>query len=95
VAVRWVNAAGKEQASRQEVRRVQFVPSFAEAALSLQSATIAAEAAEALRESPFSSARARDLRPVLKLAREVNPRLAARPEFRRFVQVLEQAERAR
>jgi hypothetical protein len=95
VEVHWTDALGKAHERRQEVRRVQFVPSFREAPLSLQAAAIAAEAAEVLRQSPFSGARAGDLRQVLRVAAQVNPRLAERAEYRRFVAVLQQAEQAR
>lgn len=95
VELQWNDTDGRRRARHEEVRRVQFVPSLREAALSLQAAAIAAEAAEALRQSPFTLARDRDLRPVLQAAEEVNPRLAERPAFRRFVAVLREAERAR
>jgi hypothetical protein len=94
VAVNWRDAGGETHTARQQVGRRQFVPSFREAALSLQAATIAAEAAEALRGSPFTSARDRDLQPVLAVAAQVNERLAERPAYRRFVDALQQAERA-
>lgn len=96
VTVTWRDPmTGEAHARQQEVRRVQFVPSFREAPLSLQAAAIAAEAAEVLRGSPFASSRSRDLSRVLQQADDVNPRLARRPSFQRFVGVLQQVERAR
>jgi hypothetical protein len=80
---------------RQEIHRSQFKQSWREAALPLQAAVIAAEAAEVLRQSPFAEVRNRDLRDVLAMAEEVNPLLAKRTSFQRFVQVLQQAEAAR
>lgn len=93
VEVSWRDAAsGRRDVRRQEVRRVQFVPSLSEAPLPLQAATIAAEAAEVLRQSPFAG-RSRDLSDVLALAKEVNPRLGERAAFQRYLEVLREAGR--
>ncbi len=93
VEVSWRDAAsGRRDGRQQAVRGVQFVPSLAEAALPLQAATIAAEAAEVLRQSPFAG-RSRDLSDVLTLAEEVNPRLAERAAFQRYLEVLREAGR--
>lgn len=94
VVVNWRDAGGDMQTERQQVGQRQFERSFAASALPLQAAAIAAEAAEVLRESPFTAARNRDLRPVLAVAAQVNERLSQRPAYRRFVAALEQAQRA-
>ena len=95
VHVTWTDTDGKPQSVRQEIHRRQFKPSWREAALSLQAAAIAAEAAEVLRGSPFAETRDRDLRDVLEQAEEVNPLLARRESFQRFVEVLRRAEAVR
>jgi len=93
--VTWVDADGRRRAVRQEIHRRQFKPSWREAALPLQAAAIAAEAAEVLRESPFAASRNRDLRGVLAQADEVNPRLAERESFQRFLRILRETEQVR
>jgi Ca-activated chloride channel family protein len=87
--------SGETQRRQQRVSRLQFATSFAEASLSLQAATVAAETAEVLGQSSFVANKSRGLKDVLLLASEVNPRLAARPSYARFVAFLEQAERIR
>jgi Ca-activated chloride channel family protein len=86
---------GETRRRRQRISRLQFAPSFAEAALPLQAATIAAEAAEVLGDSHFVAVKSRGLKDVVVLAREVNPLLAGRPSFERFVAFVEQAEYVR
>ncbi len=87
---------GEERKLRQPISRQQFATSFAESSLSLQAATIAAETAEALRQSPFSSAaRSRSLREVLDLAAGVSGVLAEQREFREFVATIQRAEAVR
>jgi hypothetical protein len=94
--IEWRDAeTGKTRRGRQRISRLQFAPSLAEAALSLQGATIAAQTAEVLSDSPFVFGRTRGLKDVIALAREVNPRLAGRPSFQRFVAFVEQAEYVR
>jgi hypothetical protein len=96
VQVEWRDPnTGETHRLQQRVSRLQFATSFAEAPLSLQAATVAAEAAEVLRESSFVANKSRGLKDVLLVAEKVNPRLAARPSYARFVAFLEQAERIR
>jgi Ca-activated chloride channel family protein len=87
--------SGEPRKQRQRISLVQFAPSLAEAPLSLQAATIAAETAEVLGQSHFVASPTRGLKDVIAVAREVHPRLAERPSFERFVTFVEQAERAR
>ncbi len=87
--------SGESRKQRQRISLVQFAPSFAEAPLSLQAATVAAETAEVLGQSHFVAYPTRGLKDVVAVAREVHPRLAERPSFERFVTFVEQAERAR
>lgn len=94
VEVQWRTPGGDAQRRRQEVRRVQFVPSFREAPLALQAATIVAEGAEVLRLSPFAEGRDLDLDAVLALAEEVNPRLQQRDAFVQLVELFERAKMA-
>lgn len=77
----------------QPISRGQFAASFDESALSLQAAAIAAETAEVLRQSPWASARSRNLEQVLHIAHAVNPRLAEDDSFQRFVAVVQGAQR--
>jgi Ca-activated chloride channel family protein len=92
----WVDpVTGKTQRRQQRISRLQFAPSLAESALSLQAATVAARTAEVLSDSPFVISKSRGLRDVIALAREVNPRLASRPSFERFVAFVERAEHVR
>jgi hypothetical protein len=74
---------------------LQFAPSLAEAALSLQAATVAAQTAEVLRESVYTPAAQRDLGSVLDVAAEVNPHLAEQPRFRRFLGLVNQLHELR
>jgi Ca-activated chloride channel family protein len=96
--VRWRDpGSGEERTSPpQRISRVQFALSFDQSPLSLQAAAIAAEAAEALRESPFAvGVRSRSLRSVLAQAEHVNPVLARRPAFRSFIELISAAEQTR
>ncbi|HTN77650.1 MAG TPA: YfbK domain-containing protein, partial [Pirellulaceae bacterium] len=94
--VTWLDPASAEpRRSEQRISRLQFAPSFAEAALSLQAAAVAAQAGEVLKQSPFAASRNRDLQAVQELAARVNPRLAARGEFQRYLEVVQKAERVR
>jgi Ca-activated chloride channel family protein len=87
--------SGETKRLRQRVSRLQFAPSWAESPLSLQTAALAAETAEILRESPFTTAKSRSLQAVLEKAWQVNWQLADRPDFQRFVALVEEIERVR
>jgi Ca-activated chloride channel family protein len=92
----WRDArTGEDRQTQQRISRLQFVPTFAEAPLSLQAAILAAETGEILKQSPFAESRNRGLAEVRSLAFKVNPRLANRDGFRQFVSFLEAAERLR
>lgn len=90
---------GKPHLLTSTVRRGQFGSSFAEAPLPLQEAALVAEAAEVLRQSPYSpnswDSPSRGLAWVLQLAGQVDTRLYQRPSFVEFVSLLEQAEKAK
>jgi Ca-activated chloride channel family protein len=86
---------GTQHRQEQAISRLQFVPTFAEAPLSLQAAVIAAETGEILKESPFAESRNRSLADVRSLAFKVNSRLSDRESFRQFVSFLEAYERLR
>ncbi len=88
-------SSGAERTAQQRISRLQFVPTFAEAPLSLQAAAIAAQTGEVLKGSPFAQTRNRSLADVKSLAYRVHPRLADRAGYRRFVAFLEAAERLR
>jgi len=101
VRVQWTEPEkGKtRQAGPQRVSRVQFATAFEGAALSLQAAAVAAEAAEVMKQAFNFRLIAPDrygyepkpsgLEHVLAQARHVAPRLAHQPQFRRFVALLE------
>ncbi len=94
--LKWTHAAtGQSRSLRQRIIRLQFATSFDSAAPSLQAATIAAETAEILRESPFAESRSRDLQPVLDVAERVNSRLAEQHGFRQFMSLVQEAELVR
>jgi len=87
----------------QRISRIQFATSWEGTPLSLQAAALAAEAGEILRQGYGFEVPAvgtyryrpkpRTLQEVLAVADRVSPALAGRPEFRRFLSVLEQAQR--
>jgi hypothetical protein len=101
--LRWRDPASSQtrEVPAQRISRVQFATSFEGSPLPLQAAAIAAETAEILRqgytfEVPSEMAyryrpKPRTLQDVLAMARRVNPDLAARPEFQRYVALVENA----
>ena len=83
--------SGRSNHLRQPISRLQFAGTFAEAALSLQAASIATEVAELLRESPFAERPASSFEKLQRLARQVDRPLRERPEFQRLLQFLDRA----
>jgi hypothetical protein len=83
---------GNTETRRQSVTRLQLAPSFHQSPLSLQMAALAAQTAEILRNSYFSSASANSLEAVEQLAAQLNPRLQERPSFVRLRKLVEQAQ---
>lgn len=81
--------SGRRETVSQPIFATQFSPSFAESPRAVQAASLAAEAAEILRQSPFSTSPRGDLRSVLKRCQFVSSRLADSPAFDRFVIFLE------
>lgn len=85
------------------ISRIQFATSLEGAPICLQAAAVAAETGEILRQSfdfavPSQNVyhyrpKPRSLEQVLSTARQVNPRLAERADFRRFVSLVERAGR--
>jgi hypothetical protein len=104
VHLSWTDpASGRvRKAAPQRISALQFASSFEGCPLSLQSAAIAAEAAEVLRRGYNFSVtppnfyyyrpKPTSLQPVLSVAERVNARLGERCSFQRFVQTLEAAE---
>ncbi len=88
-------STGEIMRVRQRISRLQFAPSWSESPLSLQMAALAAETAEILRQSPFTTAKSRSLQAVLEMADQVNWQLADRPDFQRFLSLVEQLEGVR
>ncbi len=88
-------ASGRMQQQTQDISRLQFATSFAGSPLPLQMATLAAETAEVLRQSPFVGSKTRDLSKVLELSEEVNEGLWERPAFKAWLALVKQAQRAR
>lgn len=100
IRVQWTDpGSGKtSQAGPQRVSRLQFATALQGAALSLQAAAVAAEGAEALKQS-FNfhlvapdryryEPKPRGLDHVLDRAERVSAALAQQPQFRRFVELL-------
>jgi hypothetical protein len=83
-------ATGRTQQRSQQIGRQSFVPTFAEAAPSLQLACIAGETAEVLRDSYFVESN-RSLRWMLENSDLLNPQLQERPEFQRLQDVIRAA----
>ncbi len=90
-----------ENLPERRISRIQFATSIEGAPICLQAAAIAAETGEILRQS-FNFAvpsqntyhyrpKPRNLERVLMTTRHVNPRLAERADFRRFVALVERA----
>jgi hypothetical protein len=96
VEVTW-HEPGTEQVRRttQTIGRLQFVPSWTEAPLSLQLATLAAETAAILRGSSFAPTGPRPLDQVADLADRANPLLQSRESFQELKSLLELARAAR
>jgi Ca-activated chloride channel family protein len=90
-------ATGRPASITRRFRRGQFAGSLVDAPLSIQAATVVAEAAEILRGSPFVGPRPnpRSLAPVLHRARQLDTRVRDEPTFAEFVSLLERAEAAR
>lgn len=85
----WLDpSTGQSRRQVQRVSRLQFSPSLAEAPLSLQAATVAAQTAEVLRHSVFTPAGNRDYGNILNVASEVNSRLTQQASFRRLVNLI-------
>lgn len=85
----WIDPrTGAARRQVQRISRLQFSPSLAEAPLSLQAATVAAQTAEVLRRSVFTPAAQRDFGNILSVANEVNSSLAQEPSFRRLVNLI-------
>jgi len=99
----WVDpTTGQPQQLRQRISRLQFAPTFFEAAPSLQQAAFVAEAAEllrgshdALREINIPAANSRGFAGLLDAARNANPRLLERPDFQHFLRLVQALEKAR
>jgi hypothetical protein len=87
-------AGGQPQVIRQTISRFQFAPSFHESPLSLQLAALAGETAEILRDSYFAPPNSHSLADVVRLARELNPRLQKRESYVRLLELLERAQRS-
>ncbi len=90
-------ATGQPASLTRRFRRGQFARSLLDAPLSIQAATVVAEAAEVLRGSPFVGPRPnpRSLAPVLDRARQVDTRVRDEPTFAEFVGLMERAEAAK
>jgi Ca-activated chloride channel family protein len=89
----WIDPqSGQTRREEQRISRLQFSPSWAEAPLSLQAAAIAAQTAEALRESAHRFAASRDFGNILTAASEVNSYLAEQESFRRLTSLIRQLD---
>jgi len=86
---------GADQQLKQRISRLQFAPSFAESAMSLQAATVAARTAEVLAGSYFAGASSRDLSAVITLAEEVNPRLFEQDSYQQLVEFAKKCQRTK
>jgi len=91
------SSQGRQHRLVRTIRRKQFASSWEKTPIWLQAATVAAEAVEVLRESPFARIppQGPPLASVLELARYVDARLYENPDFAAFVSVLERAEKAK
>jgi len=94
-------AAGEERKRTQRISRLQFAPTFGEAAPSLQAAAIAAEAAELLRGSREALRQANPSLPrpsweaVAAAVEQSNPVLAKWPDFQEMRRLIERAAETR
>jgi Mg-chelatase subunit ChlD len=93
--------SGQAQQLAQPISRLQFAPTWEQAPITLQQAAIAAETAEvlrgsrlALRELGISAGNDRGLAGVQQAAARVHARLGEREDFRRWLQLVEELERA-
>jgi Ca-activated chloride channel homolog len=91
----WRDAADKPQIARQRISRLQFAPTLAESAPSLQQAAIAAEvgqelagARDALRELRLKPANARGLAGIVALSDQLHSEVRHRPEFQRLLELV-------
>jgi hypothetical protein len=90
----WKDAAtGQSRTVSQRITRGSFATSFASAPASLQLATLAAEAAELLRRSPYREPG--NFRPWRELAGEVSGSALESGSHRDLVTLVRQAEKAR
>lgn len=95
----WRDADGQPQRVRQRISRLQFAPTFAESALSLQQAAVAAEIGQSLRgtrdglrEIGQRPAASGSLASVLDLAERVHPQVRSRAEFEELVALVRKWE---
>jgi hypothetical protein len=96
VEVSWRDPVGDvPRHIRQPVGRLQFLTSWRECALPLQTAAVAAEIADVLRSSNVLPANAHVLDQVAVLAADMNPALSNRPEIIRLKQLIWQARTAK
>jgi Ca-activated chloride channel homolog len=93
-------ASGSPHRVLQRISRLQFAPSAAEMAISLQQGALAAETAEvlkgsrdALRELGMIPANRSGLEGVLAAGRTVHPRLAQRVDFQAFLEFVARLEK--
>ena len=96
VEVSWRDPVGDvPRHIRQPIGRLQFLNSWRECALPLQTAALAAETAEVLRSSNVLPTTSHVLDQVAQLAAEMNPALANRPGILRLKQLIEQSRTAK
>ena len=91
----WRDAAtGKIERVTQRISRLQFATSFLDSAPSLQTAALAAETSEILRQSYFTPRGVHSLDRVTAMATRANPRLREQPELKRLLRLAELARQA-
>ncbi|MCI0356996.1 MAG: VWA domain-containing protein [Planctomycetaceae bacterium] len=95
----WRDASDRTQRVRQRISRLQFAPTLAESAPSLQQAAIAAEvgqeltgARDALRELRLKPANSRGLAGIVAASADLHPEVRRRPEFLRLMALVNQLE---
>jgi Mg-chelatase subunit ChlD len=95
----WRDPAGKPHSVRQRISRVQFAPTLAESAPSLQLAAVAAEVGQeltgaraALRELNLKPANSRGLAGILAITGQLHSDVRVRPEFQRLLSLVKQLE---
>jgi hypothetical protein len=96
----WYDATGQPHRIAQRISRLQFAPTFAQSAVSLQQAAIAAEigqalqgARNALRELGQRPTNTEGLAGILAVARQTHPQVRQRPDFQRLIGLAERLER--